>query len=231
MNFFQRLSYLKTWYDNNHDLYIDNRKTLKTAFDKKYKNELKRYTSESKRLKRKRVVDITHEKSLSYQDWVERHFQKLLKELSGTVLDFRKKELLDDFDIWQKDFATLDYKFRIYSLELFYKVELSKYNAQFDRYIKALKEAQVDWLFDEDEKFKLWSENHPLYKELQELEYQYDSFADDDMVGQNYTFNKSTNTQKKNLKFEKAYHPRTKDSLSIGVEKPATLKQYQASYF
>ena len=180
MNFFQRLSYLKKWYDDNHAIYLDNRKNLKNAFNKKYKNELKRYTEEIKLLKKKRASDILAEKSILYQDWVERHFQKLLQKLSQTIVEYQKQDLLDNFDNWIKDFAMLDYKFRVYSLELYYKVELVRYNAQFDAYIIALREGHTSWILDEDEKYTFWMDNHPLYKELQELEYQYDNLSDDD---------------------------------------------------
>ena len=135
MNLFQRLSYLKTWHDENHTCYLEHRNKMKVAFSKKYQNELKRYTAESKRIKKRRNDAIVLEKSISYQDWVERAFQKLLQKLSQTTLEFQKQELLDNFERWQKDFAPLDYKFRIYTLELYYKVELARFNTQFDVYI------------------------------------------------------------------------------------------------
>ncbi len=231
MNLFQRLSYLKEWHDSNHTLYSENRNKFKEAFSKKYKNELKRYTEELKRLKRKRAQDMIEESALSYQDWVERNFQKLLKQLSHTVLESKKNELLGNFDRWLKDFATLDYKFRVYSLELYYKVEIARYNAQFDRYIIALRDGQAEWLIQEDEQYNQWSENHPLYKELQELEYQYDRLSDDDTVGQNYAYNQRKQFHKNMHKFTKNYHPTRKENLTIKVEKPLSVKPYTPSYF
>lgn len=231
MNFFQRLSYLKKWYDNNHIVYLDSRKNLKDAFNKKYKNELKRYTEESKRLKKKRAVDISEEKTISYQDWVERNFQKLLKKLSQTIVEYQKQELLDNFENWIKDFAMLDYKFRVYSLELYYKVELVRYNAQFDAYIIALRQAHTSWILDEDKIYTSWMENHPLYKELQELEYQYDNLSDDTISSIHYAFNKIITPQNNYKKHSKEYKPSTIRKLTIAVKKPLPIKPHTPSYF
>lgn len=231
MNFFQRLSYLKKWHDDNHVLYVDNRKIHKDAFSKKYKNELKRYTAESKQLKRKFAYDIAKERLISYQDWVENHFQKLLKKLSLTIVGYQKQELLENFENWVEDFATLDYKFRIYTLELHYKVELARFNSQFDSYIIALREGHADWLFSEDERYMHWQDNHPLYKEFQELEYQYDSLEDDDTIGQNFSFNKSAISKKNIKKYRKMFNPATTESLTIAIEKPSSVKPHAPYYF
>ena len=145
MNLFQRLNYLKLWHETNHTNYLNHRTEMKDAFGKKYRNELKRYTAESKRLKKNRADEIAFEKPISFQDWVERAFQKLLVKLSLTNVDFQREELLNNFEKWQLDFAPLDYEFRVYTIELYYKVELARFNSQFDAYIIALREGQADW--------------------------------------------------------------------------------------
>jgi len=229
MNLFQRLSYLKSWYDKNHTRYLENRTNMKVAFSKKYHNEIKRYTAESKKLKKRRDLEISVEKNISYQDWVERAFQKLLQKISHTNVEFQKKELLDNFAKWQKDFAPLDYNFRVYTLELYYKVELARFNSEFDAYIIALREGQANWLYSEDEKYNGWNENHPWYKELQELEYQYDCIADDDLGEHNFNYvAKSKGVQHKTTK---NFVPSTIEQLEVKINKPTKIKEYVASYF
>lgn len=229
MNFFQRLSYLKDWHDTNYSMYIENRKLCQEALLKKYRNELKQFNHTSKKLKKHRAIEIQKSKSLSYQEFVEKQFHTLIQKLSQTRVDFQRSELINRFEIWQKDFAHLDYKFRVFTIELYYKVKISRYIAEFDMYIEALKKSQTDWLTSEDERYKIWSENHPLYKELQELEYQYDSVSDNDAGNRNFYYN-GLKTSKK-LTISRNYQCQNIKSFSVSKAKPNMIESFTQSYF
>ena len=234
MNFFQRLSYLKKWYSDNSKKFDDHRLKNQKEFELFYSQEENSLKIGLAQLKQKISNDIKSENAMSYDEWVEKYFQSLLKRIAKVCLESDKKELTDDFKHWLNNFSKLDYKLRTVGFERFYKTELTLYDKEIDNYLSELKEKQVFWLYEEDEKFKFWIEHHPLYKELQKLEHLCDNMNDQETAGQNIHLNNSnkkrtTALQKKVI--ARNMYQLTEADIIADLVRPSVVVDYQASYF
>ncbi|KAA3632889.1 MAG: hypothetical protein DWP97_10220 [Calditrichaeota bacterium] len=182
MNIFQRLESLKNWYDQNNSYFKSNLSLAKKEFDQLYKSELTRFSQRSKQLHKKKANTIKELQTISYDDWVEQQFQKMLKEISRTLLESVRDTLIQRFKNWIDSTSRIDYAFRILSFEKEIADKIIENMNLHDNRIKILKELYQNWKTTEEEKFDHWLKSHPYYLEMNELEYRYDAIADDDAI-------------------------------------------------
>lgn len=233
MNFFQRLSYVKKWYLENTREFRQHIIIKKQEFDQFYRQEVTELRKQSAQLRKKINDDIDAELAMSYEEWVEKYFQGMIKRISNSVLEKDKLNLTDDFKIWLKNYSKLDYNLRTIGLKRFFDSELYLFDKEIDLYLQELKEMQVFWAYEEEEKFQEWLERHPLYNELKKLEFLYDNMNDHDTVTKNSLFNDKSiqlsATRQKRIIDSNMYNLKDVD-IQYDLARPVII-DYQEQYF